>query len=379
MAERGQRLGLGEPRAVAVGAIEQGLCALWRSAAAAPTVGPALTRACALTLLIYTEDEAELPEIGSRVAAVTAQNPCRAIVMVARPEAKPDGLRAWISAHCHLPVAGEKQVCCEQVSIVARGESVQDLDNVVVPLTVPGLPVFLWWRAGKFAPPAYFRHLLRVTNRVLVDSARFAAPELDLAALVQHADRLAPETTLADLNWTRLTPWRELMAQSFDGADRLTYLRDLNRVSIEFERASPRVAAQHAQALLLIGWLASRLAWTLEGRGVGETSSFRFRSPSGPVTAECVPREFDRAGAGVCFSIRLAAEGESPATFTFARRHDGKNVITRSEMPGQPAVESAANVEVWEESRLLNHEMMFSGHDGVFEAALGMVRRMVSA
>ena len=96
----------GEPRAADLAAIESELSALWRSAAEDPALQNAVTRACALTLLVYVESEEAAQEVNQLIADVTRQNPCRAIVMVAEPDAASEGLEAWISAHCHLPNAG---------------------------------------------------------------------------------------------------------------------------------------------------------------------------------------------------------------------------------------------------------------------------------
>ncbi len=62
----------------------------------------------------------------------------------------------------------------------ARGETGPELTSVVLPLTVSGLPIYLWWRAGDFAVPGYFDQILRVTQHLIVDSARFAATGADL-------------------------------------------------------------------------------------------------------------------------------------------------------------------------------------------------------
>ena len=65
----------------------------------------------------------------------------------------------------------------------------RELASVVLPLTVSGLPIYLWWRAGNFAMPAYFDQILRVTQHVIVDSARFAATGADLRALAAWLEK----------------------------------------------------------------------------------------------------------------------------------------------------------------------------------------------
>ena len=381
MAETLEHLGLGKPRPAAVADLEAELSALWRSPTQAAEEGSSVMRASALTILVYLDNRQEEGEVCSVVSRVTLQNPCRAIVMIAEPGASPAGLNAWVSAHCHLPTGGGKQVCCEQVSVWARGDSVRDLDNVVVPLALPGLPVFLWWRADSFSPSEYFKQILRVTDCVLVDSARFTNPAKDLAKLARTVQELSGEVVVGDLNWTRTLPWRELAAQCFDSPAYRPYLDGLTHVRIEYEEESPRAVAQGAQALLVAGWLASRLGWDLRehaGEPASGVCSWAFKSLAGTVKVEVVPRGFEGGGKGVCFCMTMKAESPAPATFLLHRGQDGKTAITRREISGCPPVERMARLEVFSEDELLNEEIKYPGRDAIFEDALAMVARMTA-
>ena len=60
---------------------------------------------------------------------------------------------------------------------------------------------------------------------------------------------------VVDLAWLRSTPWRERLAASFDRPVRRRELRTISGVSVRHHPAST------AAALLLVGWLASRLEW----------------------------------------------------------------------------------------------------------------------
>ncbi len=368
------------PRPVNIAELEAELSALWRSAAEDPETHHPVTRACALTLLVYVENEQVARQATNLIAEVTHQNPCRAVVMIAESGAEPAGLEAEISAHCHLPAPGEKQVCCEQISLWARGDAVQDLDKAVLPLTVPGLPVFLWWRAGRFLPAKHFDQILRVSNRVLVDSADFPDPEADLAGLAEYIQRFSDEPVLSDLNWTRITPWRELMAQCFDSLETRVYLDRLSQVRIEYEERSPRVVAHRAQSLLLTGWLASRLNWEPVRERTereGASRSFFFRSGGRWIRVQSVPRRFEGGGAGHCVSIFMKAGEDSPATFSLIRGADGKTAITRREIAGGAPVERTVRREVLNDVELVNEEIKFAGRDRVFEEALRMVAQLV--
>ena len=374
-------VGIGEPRPVDVSNLEGELSALWRTAAEGPTAEGAVTRACTLTLLIYVESDEAAYEVTNLVAEVTRQNPCRAIIMMLEPEASSSGLEAWVSAHCHLPVAGEKQVCSEQITIRARGEAEQGLASVVLPLTVSGLPIFLWWRANSFSPPAYFDDILRVTQHVIVDSARFSPGTTHLQDLAAWLHKSAGKIQLTDLNWNRITPWRQLIAQCFDAPERRPYLDRLTRVRIEYEQDSARLVTQRAQGLLLSGWLASRLGWQYvksERQEAVQPRTFYFKSANGMVTVERNLKRVDNA-CGVCFTIELIAEGASSARFSFSRGPDGKVVKTLAEVPGLLPIGRSVRVEVLGEAEILNEELKLGMRDQLYEEALSLVARMIGA
>jgi glucose-6-phosphate dehydrogenase assembly protein OpcA len=361
--------------------LEAELSALWRSAAEDPAAKNPVTRACTLTLLIYVESDEAADEVNNLVAEVTRQNPCRTIIMMLEPQATRSGLEAWVSAHCHLPVGGEKQVCSEQIALRARGEAVQGLASVVLPLTVSGLPIFLWWRAADFSPPHYFDEILRVTQHVIVDTARFSPSGTHLQDLAAWLHKFSGRIQLTDLNWSRITPWRELIAQCFDSPHRRPYLDRLSEVRIEYEQDSARLVTQRAQGLLLTGWLASRLGWEFlrsERREETQPRAFYFKSAAGQVKVERNLKRVDSA-CGVCFTIELRADGASAARFSFTRGPDGKVVKTLAEVPGALPVGRSARLEVLEEAEILNEELKLGVRDRLYEDALSVVARMIAS
>ncbi len=371
-----QEFALGEPRPANVGEIEAGLSAMWRSAAEATESKSAVTRASALTLLVYMDRPEEAREVSNLLSEVTRQNPCRSVLMVMDPQGSPAALMASISAHCHMGAEGGKTICSEQITLNARGETGPALISVVLPLTLSGLPIYLWWRAENFAMPAYFDQILRVTQHVIVDSARFAAVGPDLRTLAAWLERNSGRIRLTDLNWGRATPWREVIAQCFDSPDRRPYLSRIRGLRIEYEMESERLTAQRAQGLLLTAWLATRLGWQFrraESQGENLPRTLFFQSGAGEVKAERILRKVDGGGSGVCFSFEIKADG---ARFSFTRGPDGKVVQTLAEVPGQAPIGQTVRIEAGEEIEILNNELMLSGHDRVYEEAMALVAHL---
>jgi len=76
------------------------------------------------------------------------------------------------------------------------------------------------------------------------------------AALLRAQEELG-EAYVVDLAWLRTTPFRERLAASFDPPARRSALATLDGLTIRHQESST------ATALLLAGWLSSRLHWDI--------------------------------------------------------------------------------------------------------------------
>jgi glucose-6-phosphate dehydrogenase assembly protein OpcA len=103
--------------------------------------------------------------------------------------------------------------------------------------------------------------LTEIADRVIVDGRTWRAPLAELDRFVAAVTTPQPPIAYTDLLWTALTPWRRFTAQCFDMPTARAQLAHLDRVSVTHGPAeSDRLAA-----LLLVGWLGSRLGWTIAG------------------------------------------------------------------------------------------------------------------
>src|SRR5712691_3953160 len=110
---------------VEIGQIDRELKKLWE------TSGGGATRASLINLAIYSEAPDSLGANTAIIAKITENHACRAIVIAANPAVKENRVEAWISAHCHVPRAGSKQVCSEQLSFSLEGPCVRLLPSIV--------------------------------------------------------------------------------------------------------------------------------------------------------------------------------------------------------------------------------------------------------
>lgn len=382
MSQNLQPITLGGPREADVSGLAAELDALWRSTGRDAEGRETVVRACALTLLIYTESEDGAREVSELLGALTLQNPCRALILVAQPDESPSGLSATISAVCQLPAPGVKQVCCEHVTLVARGERVHDLDKVVLPLMVSGLPVGLWWRATCQLHFDYFGKILRFIDRVYVDSEWHAHPESDLPALAKSIREASSSAAITDMNWARVTPWRELAAACFDPVERRPYLDAISKVRIEYRAGGAESPDCRAQALFFAAWLAERLGWKPAGNVVNNNGDggrrFNFTGRQGEIQVQLIPGQSGPKCSSGFLTIEMKTAGDSPTIFSLVCGAKSKSVVTRVEIPGQSPQESTANLQVFDEVALLNEELKFSVRDRGYEKVLAMVTSMTA-
>lgn len=140
----------------------------------------------------------------------------------------------------------------ETALIRLKGEVVKHSESVVLPLLLPDSPVAAWWPADAPQDPAT-DPLGALAQRRITDAA--AATRVKTRAIHLQCAAYAKGNT--DLAWTRLTPWRALLAAALD-----QHPEKVVGASVTAERISP-------SADLLGAWLNDRLKVDVERRNSG--------------------------------------------------------------------------------------------------------------
>jgi glucose-6-phosphate dehydrogenase assembly protein OpcA len=222
------------------------LAALWEDLGRTDTEGSSgVIRACAMTLIAAVDCEDDAKGVAETIGQLMHEHPSRAIVLCIGSGAAP--ITARVFAQCWLPFGGRKQICCEQVEIAAGVDLLPDLRKLLLGITVPDLPVVLWSRSASLCENTSFAKLFPLADKLILDSARFDDAEAGLA-LVKRLQNSA------DLAWTRLTPWRETVAQIFENEHNRKYAREIRRVTIEHTGQTVSAAARY-----LASWFAHSL------------------------------------------------------------------------------------------------------------------------
>jgi glucose-6-phosphate dehydrogenase assembly protein OpcA len=199
-----------------------------------------------LNMIIFVDHEWS-GEIANRLRGVGRYHASRTLVLSF--EARRTRMDAQVSIVSEGdPVRGELAVLRETAVVQIGERHLDDLITIADPLVVSDLPTLLWSPHGHHQEVG---ELLALAQAVLVDSV----DDPDAHEGVDRACELSREAYVVDLAWLRSTPWRERIAAAFDPARLRGELRAIESLAVRHHPDST------VAAMLLIGWLGSRLGW----------------------------------------------------------------------------------------------------------------------
>ncbi|MBT2402253.1 MULTISPECIES: glucose-6-phosphate dehydrogenase assembly protein OpcA [unclassified Streptomyces] len=277
-----------------------------------------------LTLVIVTDEENAYDALKSANDA-SHEHPSRIIVVVKRVSRSPRSRReARLDAEVRV---GTDSGTGETIVLRLHGELVNHAQSVVLPLLLPDAPVVVWWPEG--APTDLAGDPLgSLGQRRITDTYSCEDPTGKLGS---RAAAYAPGDT--DLSWTRITPWRSMLAAALDQ-------QALQVVSAIVEGEDDNPSCE-----LLAMWLADRLRVPVRrtvSAGPGLTA-VRLTTKDGEIVLDradgslatlCMPGQPDRA-------VALKRRDTAELLAEELRRLDPDNTYESSLKFGVAKLESA--------------------------------------
>ena len=385
----------GTPVPVTVEQVDAYFGRLWRNVAetAQARGGSAqtVTVAQVLNLVVNAGNYDQANAYAGDLEQITGRHPCRIINVIRDAKEGEEPVQAYVSIHCKVSPAGGRQVCSELVTVVATTEDARRIPAAVIPLLISDLPTFLWWPHGSPFDDDLFRSLGDSADRLIVDSSTFENPEGTLSKMSQRLNTTWPKTACTDTNWGRITHWREMIAQFFDGPALRPYLDRVNNVTISFA-LSERVGVNRAQALLLAGWLTSRLGWQpvdsayellrVESGVPNARLSLRAGQRPSTITLKGEQKATDVRGDIHSVMLEVIPEGaeKAEASFTVALpdKRD-EHASTCIEIDGVETTTRPMQMRPLTRSELLDNELEIFSHDKIYEDSLDMVGQFIQS
>lgn len=294
------------PKPVPVRGIADALRGLWR-AACPETKGGDVARALTANFVGCADgdDEIELRETTGRLVR---RSPCRAFLVLREEGTGEPTAEVAATTRCSGAL---RDIVLEEIVLRVPEAWYPHLPGLLRPLLVNDLPNHLFWCGPWAKGGKRFDLLAPLCEHVVVDSARFQDPMLDLEELDARAGRLA---RLGDLAWLRLRPWRRALAEAFQ--------------HVPFTPGEPvQALVRHgpgpaAPAVRFAQWLEQRLGARveLEDTGAGPRGlpeHVEVRGGGFHVTAT------DHEQHHLVVSVSTDAQCRLPFTVPASRGHDG--------------------------------------------------------
>lgn len=226
---------------------------------------PTVLRACAMTLIVIAgDDDDQAASSTQTLTELMHSHPSRGIVLRTDKNAE-NGLSARVFAQCWKPFGKAQQICCEQIEVAASPDRMADVAPTLLGIIVPDLPVVVWSRqqslvsAPAAGPESGIDAIFKLASKIIFDTEN--TPPHEAFGSISHWKRRGH--VVADLEWTRLTAWRETIANVFDDKAARVERERIDSVDIGYTGDFPSVSS-----LYFAGWLkqgiTSKITFTSE-------------------------------------------------------------------------------------------------------------------
>lgn len=196
-------------------------------------------RTSVLTHLAWVP-EAWAEQARSALEGMAERHPSRTILLFPQPNAGQSRIDACAHVERWEVPGTDRAIVTEVIELTLRGERAKAPASIVEELLISDLPVFLRWRGEPPWRATELDQLVEVADRLIVDSTEWD----DLPHPYKRLAELFPRCAASDIAWARTSRWRSHLASLWP---------EIGSVG------TVRVTGTAAQALLLCGWLRSRL------------------------------------------------------------------------------------------------------------------------
>lgn len=209
------------------------------------------TKASLFNLIIYVHDPNRLAYFKQILDKISDQFPCR-IIFIQRDDNQQNTLKA--------EVAVEVKGVSDQLSIKAGGEGLKRVPFLIYPHLIPDLPIYLFWSPDLTKDTAILPHIKQFATRIIIDSENTNDLQNFCRSILNQLQISSRD--VVDMNWFRISGWKQILARAFDSKDRVDLLQQATYVRIAYNhQPDPSISQPKTQAIYLQAWLASCLGW----------------------------------------------------------------------------------------------------------------------
>lgn len=316
------------------------------------------------TVVVRYPEAVTWDQVYEQVAEVIASYPARVIAFVRDPVAARAPWPVQVGLVARLADDGSTDVRGQLIVAALDGRAYDEAASLAAGWSVGDVPLVVWWNGPAPLDDYLFEHLLDLADRIVLDSNGMTDCDIDYLAL-ERLLRREEHARTSDLLWHRLHAWRQAIAQLFDQPMQRDLLDRIEACTVEIGAGRGGRAA----ALLLVGWLASRLDWELGSR----VGADRWLASKGKGTIDL--RIYEGAGDRQLSTVSIAGAGATCEVHVAG----ADQLVALAHMGDEPAYRTTIRRLDAGLSRLLLEDLTVAGSDApIFQAAANGAYRLTS-
>ena len=304
-------------------------------------------------------------EIKAETEPVVTAYPGRVIALVNDPDTAqtPEPVRVGLLSTQRSD--GASAIRGELLTAALHGRAFEEGAAIAASWSASGIPTVVWWNGPALTGDHLFEDMLDIADRILVDSSAVTDPAADFTVLAEVVSG-THHARVTDALWLRLLAWRQAFAQAFDQPAARIDLEHLTSVELAVQPS----ASGQAAAMLLVGWLATRLGWRLESR---RTDGWRLTSNGHAVDVVCTPSS---APNGLIKTLKLTA----PTSRYLAHMPTPEDIVVDCQSDLAPVSHVAVRRPSPTRPRLRLDDLLTGGaHYAIYQQAVTLARTLATA
>lgn len=210
-------------------------------------------KACFCNLIIYVDEARRATYFQDIVRLITSQFPSRVIFIWKDEGEKAPFIRMKQSADLKI----------DQYLIEASPSYLSRVPFLILPILAADVPIYLLWGQDPTTDETILPSLEKFATKLIFDSESAENLQLFSKNMLTHSS--ASKIEIADMNWSRIGGWREILTRTFDCPERIDQLKEASQIKIIYNSRPSDLSIHPAtQALYLQAWLAAQLNWRVK-------------------------------------------------------------------------------------------------------------------
>ncbi len=291
---------------------------------------PVYMRPSTVNVIAVAESASRAAATAELLIDLPDYSPSRSIVLTRSPQSQEPPFAVDLTIDERVLHRSSSPTRIEVITLSGPVGSDEILASIASTLLVPDLPDVLYLPGGPVTESQLMLGLFEGVDGILVDTVASGDVGSTLESL-RRASTIRNALGLGDMVWTRLRTWRDLIAQFYDQPTALGSLDHISDVQIVYGKRHDDGRSGLTAALLIAGWLGSRLGWRTPGELIPADHGYRLTLRAGGrgKSREVLLHISEGESEYSCSSLErvtMVAGGPQPSTFSVERV--GESAIT---------------------------------------------------